>query len=165
MYSAVKINGKKLYEYARQDKIIERQTREIEIFDLVLINHTQTELEGVVRCSKGTYIRTLCEDIAAQLNGLATMSYLQRTAIGKLTIDQAYSLEDIESGAYQLLTPKEVLTDYPFIEYANIEDVYNGKPIRLDLDSELVCIEHEHELVAVYEKDKGHIYRCSRGLW
>ena len=84
MYSAIKVNGKKLYEYARSGKKVEVEPREIEIFDIDLISISKDMKEIVYKvwCSKGTYIRSLCEDIAERLGTVGFMSGLNRTRVG-----------------------------------------------------------------------------------
>ena len=96
MYSAVKINGKRLYQLARQGRTVERPAREVTIHELVI---TKVELPLVtmkVRCSKGTYIRTLCQDIGEKLGTGGTMESLLRTRVGSFTLDQSIRLDEAE---------------------------------------------------------------------
>ena len=96
MYSAVKINGKRLYQLARQGRTVERPAREVTIHELVI---TGVELPLVtmrVRCSKGTYIRTLCQDIGEKLGTGGTMESLLRTRVGSFTLDQSIRLDEAE---------------------------------------------------------------------
>ncbi|MCQ2406667.1 MAG: pseudouridine synthase, partial [Oscillospiraceae bacterium] len=100
MYSAIKQDGKKLYELARKGQTVERKPREIEIYSITLLGEKEDGdafLEVV--CSKGTYIRTLCADIGERLGGDACMSYLRRTAAGAYDIKDAHSMEEIISAA------------------------------------------------------------------
>lgn len=113
-YSAVKVNGKKLYEYARKGIDIELPKREIEIFDIKLISdlkivNNYQEFSFQVKVSKGTYIRSLIRDIGTKLNTYATMKELVRTKQGNFTIDSSYTLKDIENNNYKLLNIKDVL--------------------------------------------------------
>ena len=96
MYSAIKIGGKKLYELARKGKTIERQPREIEIFDIELLDFTKSGFFIRVHCSKGTYIRVLCEDIAVKLNTAGCMGELIREASGRFNLANAVSIEKIK---------------------------------------------------------------------
>ncbi len=89
MYSAIKVNGKKLYEYARKNEKVEVKSRQIEIYKMELIKFK-------VRCSKGTYIRTLCEDIAEKLNTYGYMKELQRTEVGDFKIENAITIGELE---------------------------------------------------------------------
>lgn len=96
MYSAIKINGKKLYEYARDGKVVEVPKREIEIYDIKLNSIKESEIEFVVDCSKGTYIRSLCEDIAKKIGTVGYMKDLTRTKVDKFNIENSYTLEELE---------------------------------------------------------------------
>lgn len=96
MYSAIKINGKKLYEYARAGQTIERQARDIEIYDISDIILEGENLSFTIHSSKGTYIRTVCEDIAIKLGTCGTMTALRRLKSGKFNIEDAIKLEDAD---------------------------------------------------------------------
>ena len=95
MYSALKVNGQKLYDLARKGKEVERQPREIEIFKLECLEFNGKEARLRVACSKGTYIRTLCKDIGQALGCGGCMAALRRVTAGEYTIDQAVSLEEL----------------------------------------------------------------------
>lgn len=95
MYSAIKINGKKLYQLARQGVEVERTARPIEVYKLELLHYTATSFIVRVACSKGTYIRVLGEDLATALGTCGTMSFLLRTQVGSYTIDKACTLQEI----------------------------------------------------------------------
>lgn len=99
MYSAIKVNGKKLYEYARSGQNVEIAPRKIEIYNmkLISISKEQKEITFRVSCSKGTYIRTLCEKIAETLGNIGTMSKLNREQVGEFKIEDSITLEDLES--------------------------------------------------------------------
>lgn len=98
MYSAIKIKGKKLYEYAKQGKEIKREPRSIEIYEILLkkVNKEKKEIIFEVHCSKGTYIRVLCEDIAKKIGTIGYMEELERTEVTPFTIKQALTLQQIE---------------------------------------------------------------------
>lgn len=104
MYSAVKVNGKKLYEYARQGISVERPKRKVTIYELELLNSDKTLTKELpvfsfrVKCSKGTYVRTLAVEIGERLGLPAHMSNLKRTASGPFTIDECVTFEQLESG-------------------------------------------------------------------
>lgn len=95
MYSAIKINGKKLYQLARQGVEVERTARPIEVYKLELLHYTATSFTVRVACSKGTYIRVLGEDLATALGTCGTMRFLLRTQVGAYTIDKACTLQEI----------------------------------------------------------------------
>ncbi len=96
MYSAIKKDGKKLYELAREGKEIEREARDITIYSIDVLRVDLPLVEIGVKCSKGTYIRTLCDDIGKTLGCGATMTALRRVATAGFTIDNAYTIEDID---------------------------------------------------------------------
>lgn len=97
-YSAIKVNGKKLYEYARENKDVEIKAREVEIYSIkiISINYDENEIDFKVSCSKGTYIRTLCEDIAEKLETCGYMKELKRTRVNNFKIENSISLEELE---------------------------------------------------------------------
>ena len=98
MYSAIKVNGKKLYEYARKGEKVEIEPRKIKIYSLKLININEADkqIEFRVSCSKGTYIRTLCENIAEKLGTVGYMKELKRTRVGEFKIEDAITIEELE---------------------------------------------------------------------
>lgn len=113
-YSAVKVNGKKLYEYARNGIDVELPKREIQIFDIELISDIDIvdghqEFSFRVKVSKGTYIRSLIRDIGVKIGCFACMKELTRTKQGKFSIDESYTVNDIKNGNYKLLNIKDVI--------------------------------------------------------
>lgn len=98
IYSAIKVNGKKLYEYARKGQEVELKPREIEIYEIKLINYSkqEQEIELEVFCGKGTYIRSLCEDIAKELNTVGYMKELKRTKVGNFDIKNSVTIAELE---------------------------------------------------------------------
>ena len=99
MYSAIKVNGKKLYEYARKGQSVEIKPRQIEIYkcELKQVNLEEKQICFTVHCSKGTYIRSLCEDIAIKLETVGYMKELNRTKVGKFGIEKAITIEELEN--------------------------------------------------------------------
>ena len=114
MYSAIKINGQKLYDLARKGQTVERKPRSITIYELELLEQVN-ETDYLIRCvcSKGTYIRTLCHDIGARLGCGGTLYSLRRTMAAGFTLDQAVTLADVQEKGESLLLP----TDRFFAEY------------------------------------------------
>ena len=98
MYSAIKVNGKKLYEYARKGQEIEIKPRTIEIYDCKLVDYSKQEAEIVfeISCSKGTYIRTVCENVSEKLNTIGYMKELKRIQVGEFNIKNSYMLNQIK---------------------------------------------------------------------
>ena len=95
MYSALKVNGQKLYDLARKGKVVERQPRPVTIRELTLLERGENTLRLLVRCSKGTYIRTLCKDIGEKLGCGGCMQQLRRVAAGEYTIEEAVPLQEL----------------------------------------------------------------------
>ena len=118
MYSALKVNGQKLYDLARKGKEVERQPRPITIHELELLHFDGQDARIRVRCSKGTYIRTLCEDMGEKLGGLGTMAALRRTRAGEYTIEKAVPLQtllDAENPEQYLLSMDSPFLGYPAV--------------------------------------------------
>jgi tRNA pseudouridine55 synthase len=107
MYSAIKVKGKKLYEYARQGVEVERTARPVEIFKLELVSFFSPRFTLDVDCSKGTYVRTLLEDIGTSLGTCACMEKLVRTRVGKFYAEDSHTLEDIADNPVGVLLPLE----------------------------------------------------------
>lgn len=118
MYSALKVNGQKLYDLARKGKEVERQPRPITIHELELLHFDEQDARIRVRCSKGTYIRTLCEDMGEKLGCLGCMAALRRTRAGEYTIEKAVPLQtllDAENPEQYLLSMDSPFLGYPAV--------------------------------------------------
>ncbi len=153
IYSAVKVNGKKLYEYARQGQNVELPKREINIKEIKLLSFNKDEITFKTTVSKGTYIRALIDDICQKLNTVGTMSSLTRTKQGPFTIEDSSSLEEIEKNNYKLLSIEEVLTD---LEKINIDDnlyqkIKNGSIIDKTFSSNIACLTYKNKIIAIYQ--------------
>ena len=165
MYSALKKDGKKLYEYARQGIEIEREARPVHISSLEVekIDETNYRMNAVV--SSGTYIRTLIADFGKQLNELAIMSSLVRTKIEHLSLKDACTFEDLESGD-SFLSPLQVIDPiYKIVETDQVVDIKNGKRIKLDIQDPQVIFTSKGELLAAYALQEDGLYHCLRGLF
>lgn len=163
MISSIKVNGKKLYEYARNNEVVERPLRQVEIYDIEALDDEQLKFR--VSCSSGTYVRSLCHDIAANTGNLGCMSSLVRTRVGRFTLSDCVSLDDVREGNFQLHPIKEVLTQYACIHYPDMKDIYNGKHVRIKSEANAVAILDKDDVVALYERDHNDVFRCVRGLW
>ena len=160
IYSAVKVNGKKLYEYAREGKQVELPKREINITNIELLSYKDDEIIFKTTVSKGTYIRALIDDICTKLNTVGTMSNLQRTKQGNFSIEDSYTIEDIQSGNCKLLSIEESLTN---LEQITInEELYNqeknGSIIDKTFNNDIACLNYNGKIVAIYQtyhKDKA----------
>ena len=148
MYSAIKLNGKKLYEYARSGQKVKVGPREIEIYKMELIEYKNNRIEFKVECSKGTYIRTLCENIAEKLGTIGYMKELQRTSVDKFKIEDSINLEELSKDEAQ----KRIIT----IEniFKEKEKVYlNGKGVELFLNGVQLTRELEDGVYRVYNNN------------
>lgn len=163
MVSAISVNGKRLYEYARQDIEIERLPRNIEVYTLQG-KLGMDEIEFIAHCSSGTYIRTLCEDMALDLNNIACMSSLRRIEIGKFKLNQAITLAELDPIHIPWLSEEEVV-GLPVIEVYDQTEFKDGKIMSLESPYDTVILKYEGELVAVYTRQNGSNYRSLRGLW
>lgn len=115
MYSALKVNGKKLYELARQGKEIERAPRPVTIQEIEILSVTMPLVKIRVACSKGTYIRTLCHDIGEKLGCGAAMETLVRTKVGQFTLEEAVTLSEIEMMTHEgCIMQKIIPVDFVF---------------------------------------------------
>lgn len=155
MYSAIKVNGKKLYEYARAGQEVEIKPREIEIYNIELleINKIENELKFKVACSKGTYIRSLCEDIAQKLKTVGYMKELNRTKVGKFRIYEAITLEQLEENKNSIkflkehiITMKELFESYEKIEL-------NDRELEKFLNGVKIYTKKEDGLYNIYNKE------------
>ncbi len=140
MYSAVKVRGRKLYELARKGAEVERKPRAVTIFALELLGQTgKNEYALRVRCSKGTYIRTLCHDIGAVLGCGGAMSALERTMAAGFTLSEAVTLEQVQAQKESLLRPTDSLfRSYGAYHIADAETERRcrcGNPIRSDVEN------------------------------
>ena len=151
MYSAIKVNGKKLYEYAREGKNIEIPDRDIEIYSINLrdISNIENEIIFEVSCSKGTYIRVLCENIAEKLETVGYMKDLQRTRVDKFYLETAYTFEDLENGNYKLISMEEIFKNLTRIDINNRkkELFLNGVMLTFDMPDGLYNIYNNNEYV------------------
>lgn len=130
MYSAIKKDGVKLYELARKGIEIEREARDIEIFDISDVNYDGEILKYKAHVSKGTYIRVLCEDIAEKLGTCGTMTNLKRIKSGRFNIEEACEIEEI---SYDKLMSMEKLFDNKLIIEKDIDKLLNGMKLRYEL--------------------------------
>ena len=167
MYSALKVDGKKLYELAREGKVIERKARDIEVFDIKVESIDLPEVTMTVHCSKGTYIRTLCNDIGERLGCHGCMKSLLRVRVAGFDLEHALTLSQIQSkvdeGCFDMVMPVDgVFENLPAVHTASDADklVRNGNKIpavltdylkhSADSDIRYRVYNHEGIFVGVY---------------
>ncbi len=156
IYSAVKINGKKLYEYAREKEEVELPKRKVEVKEIELLNYRQKEDKVFfkMRClvSKGTYIRSLIRDIATKLNTIGVMTDLIRTKQGKFNIEDAYTLEQIKQEKFHLIKIQDALD----IDIVEVDDylkkkIQNGSILENRYPKDTVLFK-QNTALAIYKK-------------
>lgn len=150
-YSAVKINGKKLYEYARENIDIELPKREVNIYSLELLEFNNGIIKFKTKVSKGTYIRSLIEDLCIKLNVLGTMNSLIRTKQGNFDINMAVDLFDIDEHTH-LLKTEEFLDVNTYTLNKKLYDlVINGNMLKISISNGYYNLVYNNELIALYE--------------
>lgn len=157
IYSSVKINGRKLYEYARNGEEVTLPKREVDIKSIEVLEINKDIIKIKCLVSKGTYIRSLIRDIGESLNTHATMVDLIRTKQGIFDIKDSYTIEDIENGNYKLINIEDLL-DLCVINNEYIKEATNGVKLKLDIKNKYILFKSNNEEVALYKKD-GEYFR------
>ena len=173
MYSAIKKNGKKLYELAREGQVIEREKREVEIFEIkrtseVILENKTLKFSFLTRASKGTYIRSLCDDIGKKLEFPAYMSNLRRVSSGNFNIDECFTLESIKNGEYKVVSMLDAISFLKRVEVNEklLKMALNGREIDakvLNASDKKIALANNGNLIAIYEKQEN-IYKALR-VW
>ena len=157
IYSAIKVNGKKLYDYARNGQEVEIKPRMIEIYDIKLDSIDENRITYTVKCSKGTYIRTLCKDIAEKLDTVGYMEDLQRQEVGKFNIKESITVEELEKN----INSKEFFDKY----FISIEKFFkekeklqlNEKGLNLFLNGVRLTRNIKEDLYRIYDINNNFI--------
>ena len=157
MYSALKVNGKKLYELAREGRTVERKARPVCFYEIEPLEMNLPLVKIRVTCSKGTYIRTLCNDIGEKIGCGGCMEELLRSKVGRYTLEESHTLAQVEAAVedgtiQELIYPVEkVLADYPALSADSYGDrlLANGNP----LSDNLVSSQHKEGWVRMYASD------------
>lgn len=169
MYSALKVNGKKLYELARDGIEVERKPRPVHFYEIEVLSIELPHVKMRVTCSKGTYIRTLCHDIGQKLGCGASMEKLVRSRVGRFKLEDSLTLEQIREYAQQdrideaLCTVEEVFADYPFFMCDARWDklLLNGNPLVKEAvgvqktEGWVKAYDSTGRFVGIYEKRPG----------
>ena len=154
IYSAVKVNGKKLYEYARSGEKVILPKKKVTIKKIELLKFKDNKFTFKCLVSKGTYIRSLIRDILNDLGVIGTMSNLTRTKQGVFDIENSYSLEDVRNGNYKLLLVKDVLD----IDKITVSDelkfkILNGNKVKGNYSNKVLFLDEDGGELAIYKKD------------
>ena len=150
MYSAIKVNGKKLYEYARSGEIIKVEPRLIYIYNLELIKVANQEITYKVHCSKGTYIRTLCEQIAEKLGTVGYMKELKRLQVGEFKIEDSLTIDEIKENIQKkFITIEEYFKKYPKInlDLRKLQLFLNGVQLNYNLENGIYTIYNNEKFI------------------
>lgn len=164
LFSALKVNGQEMYKYARKGIEIERNPREIEVFKIDLVSFEKDEITFLAKVSKGTYIRTLGEDIAERLQTVGHLTKLTRTEIGP------YSLKDAKKSSEvckeDLLPIEKMLSHIKTFEVDGelAKKALNGMHFRLPIDDENILLKDKDGIIAYYKREPSGVYGCVRGL-
>lgn len=164
MYSALKVDGKELYKYAREGKKVKRKERFIHVYELKLLSFTKDEIVFITKVSKGTYIRTLGEDIAKRLGTVGHLTKLTRLTIGPYSIEQAKKSKDVTES--DLISTKKMLDFMPKYEVKDdlAKMALNGMHFRLPIEDEQVLLYDKDDVIAIYKREPSGVYSSVRGL-
>lgn len=179
MYSAIKHKGKRLYELAREGKVVERKPRNVHIYSLDVIYFDDNKVMFDVECSRGTYVRTLCNDIGEDLGTFGYMSFLIRTKVGKFNLENAFTLEEIvnycsDDDIEKMLIPTDNALDHFFRIDLN-ENFYglikNGGSVSVDnfegKTGEYLRVYCKNEFIGigkVVNRDEGKVVKMDKVL-
>ena len=158
IYSAVKVNGKKLYEYARNNEQVELPKKTVTIKEVELLDKTEDTFKFKTLVSKGCYIRSLINDIGNELNTYATMTELTRTKQGKVSIEETKTLKDIKNGNFKLYEIDEVL-EIPVIAVDSVQEqkIRTGQKINNDynIKEKVIFKDQNNFILGIYESKEG----------
>lgn len=164
IYSAVKVNGKKLYEYARNNEEVDLPVREVKIKSLELISditykNGKTVFKIKTEVSKGTYIRALINDIAARLNTIGIMSALKRIKQGNIDIKESYTLEEIENNKFLFYDINKCFENIYAVEMNDelYKKVKNGNIIDNSYQKEIVLFKYNNNNIAIYKNENNRL--------
>lgn len=161
--SAKKINGKRSYDLVRKDQEVEQLYANITILEIHLLDIKGDEISFEATVSNGTYIRTLCEDIAVALGTIGTMSALKRTVVGIYTLDDCVDLEamreplPLKDVKEAIVTPRVLVPEYDL-------EISHGKRLQLDTPFDEVLVDGGTHF-AIYKRENGNQFKSVRGLW
>lgn len=158
MVSALKVNGKRLHELAREGKTVERKARLITVsrFDIAATDNPLV-YTATVSCSSGTYIRSLADDLGRALGGVAHLSSLQRTKVGRFDIKDAVALDDLAID--HLIGPEMLLDNAPIVPLPEelVHKVWNGQTLDISVGEGIVGLTDQDKLIAVYRSKDGRL--------
>ena len=164
IFSALKVDGQPMYKYARKGIEIERKPREIEIYKLELVSFEKDEITFITKVSKGTYIRTLGEDIAEKLGTVGHLTKLTRLEVGPYSLKDAKRSSEVTE--QDLIPISKMLSHIKSFEVDGelAKKVLNGMHIKLPINDESILLKDKDGIIALYKKEPNGFYSCIRGL-
>lgn len=154
IYSSVKVNGRKLYEYARNNETVELPIKEVNIKEIEILSINDREIIFKTLVSKGTYIRSLIRDIGETLGCHASMTDLIRTKQGKFYIEDTYTIDEIKDGNYKILDIEDVL-DLDIVDTSDnlYKLISNGVKIDYKSNKDFILFRYKGEDISLYQKE------------
>ena len=164
IFSALKVNGQAMYKYARKGIEIERKSREITIYKLDLVSFEKDEITFIAKVSKGTYIRTLGEDIAEKLGTVGYLTKLTRLEVGPYSLKDAKRSSEVSEK--DLLPISKMLSHLKSFECEGelAKKALNGMHFRLPVNDETILLKDKNGIIALYKREPSGVYSCVRGL-
>lgn len=165
MFSALKRDGKPLYKYAREGKTLKREPRDILIHEIMLLSFDVDTIEFQARVSKGTYVRTLGEEIAEALGTVGHLISLRRVAIGAFDVAEAIHVGDVSNDQMIDIVSALKHMRQVAVKSEQVKDIKNGRPISLNVFEEQVLLVSDKEALAIYERRDDGLYYSRRGIF
>ncbi len=157
MYSAIKVNGKKLYDYAREGKEVKVSVRNIEIYDLKLISVNGNQIKFTVKCSKGTYIRTLCEDIAKKMGTIGYMKELNRIQVGDFNIKNSIKINELKNNKNNIKYLKNNIISIEELLKTKEKIILDKKNLKIFLNGVKIINDYGDGIYRVYDNNEKFI--------
>ncbi len=166
IYSAIKVKGKKLYQYARNNEKVDIVSRKVTIKKIsnIIYNSKTGTIIFTVSCTKGTYIRSLVEDIAMALGLYGTMQELKRIKSGLFEVKNSVMIEDISNTNIISIYEALEINKCTIVDYENYKDVVNGKRLLIDNDNKIIFIANKRTILAIYSNNNDGSFSCLRGI-
>ena len=165
MYSAIKIYGEELYKKARRGEVVERKPRNIHITKIEILSIENEVIKLKEDCSKGTYIRTLGEDIANKLSYPGHLTMLTRTKVGKFDLSQAKTIEEVSQTDIINICDSLDHMIKVVVDEKNEFKVKNGVKMKFSSGNIILVVNKNNQALAIYQKKEDGLYHCLRGLW
>lgn len=164
IFSALKVDGQPMYKYARKGIEIERKPREIEIYKLDLVSFEKDEITFVAKVSKGTYIRTLGEDVAEKLGTVGHLTKLTRLEVGPYSLKDAKRNSEVTE--QDLIPISKMLSHIKSLEVDGelAKKILNGMHVKLPINDESILVKDKDGIIALYKREPNGFYSCVRGL-